>query len=241
MRKIKNPTASFLRTFTKPPSNLKNIPIFINNFNRVDTLKKLIYSLEKRGFRNIHILDNKSTYPPLLEYYKTTPYTVFRLKKNYGSKAFWKSGLWWKYITSYFVYTDSDVVIKEECPDNFMHYFLDFLKKHPKVHKIGFSLCIDDLPDHYKHKQAVIDWEKKYYQNSFKENVYIAPIDTTFALYRPFSKAGKTGSDTLMLRTDSPYQAKHLPWYIDSDNLCEEEQFYVDTIAKEKTHWSQQH
>ena len=55
----------------------KDIPIVINNYNRITTLLQLINGLESRGYRNIYIIDNKSTYPPLLEYYKNCPYTVY--------------------------------------------------------------------------------------------------------------------------------------------------------------------
>jgi len=111
MKKFKNITANLLRfLFGKVPKDFKNIPIFINNYNRLTTTTLLINSLQKRGYNNIHILDNKSTYPPLLEFYKTTNCKVHFLKKNYGSKAYWKSNLWLSYLNSHFVYTDSDVV-----------------------------------------------------------------------------------------------------------------------------------
>ena len=237
MKKLKNKVASILRIFSKEPTNFKAIPVFINNYNRLTTLTKLIDALVKRGYTNLHILDNQSTYKPLLEFYKNTPYKVHFLKKNYGEKAFWKSGLWLKYIGRYYVYTDSDVVPVEECPEDFLKYFYSLLIKYPDVHKIGFSLKIDDLPETFKNKKEVIAWEKIFYENSIQKNVFIAPIDTTFALYRPFSKRGSRDGKTPMLRTGFPYQAKHLPWYINSNRLNEEEKFYIDSL-KTETHWS---
>ena len=62
----------------------KDTPIVINNFNRIDTLLILIKGLETRGYNNIYIIDNDSTYPPLLEYYKKCPYPVYMLNKNIG-------------------------------------------------------------------------------------------------------------------------------------------------------------
>ena len=63
----------YLIELISPPEivDYKEIPIIINNFNRLDTLQKLIASLEIRGYRNIYIIDNLSTYPPLLDYYKS--------------------------------------------------------------------------------------------------------------------------------------------------------------------------
>ncbi|MGI9560360.1 MAG: glycosyltransferase family 2 protein [Flavobacteriaceae bacterium] len=237
MKNFKNLIAYYLRFFAQDLKNPKKIPIFINNFNRLTTLVKLINALETRGYTNIIILDNKSTYPPLLEYYKSTKHKVHRYRKNYGYKSFWKSGLWLKYTFNYFVYTDPDVVPIEQCPENFISYFYHLLKKYPKVHKVGFSLKIDDLPDHYTNKNSVIKWEKTFYDNVLEPNVYQAPIDTTFALYRPFSKSGKRDGSTPMIRTGYPHQCAHLPWYINDNNLDEEEMYYVNNL-KTETYWS---
>ncbi len=218
--------------FGRRPKDFKKIPIIINNYNRLSTLKVLITDLEKRGYTNIHIIDNLSTYEPLLNFYKTTPYKVYKLKKNIGFKALWKSGLWYRFMNKCYVYTDSDISIVEECPDNFLEYFYSYLKKYPLAHKIGPSLKIDDLPDHYKLKNKVINWEKQFYEKTQEENIYIAPIDTTFALYRPFSRRGKRDGSDLMFRTGFPYQSRHLPWYVNSQNLSEEEQYYISSTTK---------
>lgn len=238
MRKFRNLFAKLFRFLLgRKPKDIKRIPIFINNYNRYTTTTMLIDALTKRGYTNIHIMDNQSTYPPLLEYYKTCPHQVHHLKKNYGSRAFWKSGLWLKFMFSNFVVTDSDVVPIEECPDDFLAYFYSILQKYPEVHKVGFSLKLDDLPDAYKFKQKVIDWESKYYETEKDDNLFIAPIDTTFALYRPFSKRGKRNGETEILRTGVPHQARHLPWYVDTNNPDEEEIYYVESLQT-SSHWS---
>ena len=71
----------------------RQIPIIINSFNRLTTLKQLISSLEQRGLTNIYILDNNSTYPPLLEWLKKSPYEVIHLPGNLGFKALWRPSL----------------------------------------------------------------------------------------------------------------------------------------------------
>lgn len=234
---IKTYIRLFLETlFGRKPKNFKRIPIIINNYNRLTCLKNLINSLEQRGYSNIQIIDNKSSYPPLLEFYKQTSYKVYQLNKNLGFKALWKSKLWYRFLFNYYVYTDADIDLVEECPDNFLEYFYSFLKKYPMAHKIGFSLKIDDLPDHYALKQKVIDWERQFYNKTQEENIFIAPIDTTFALYRPFSRRGRRDGSDLMFRTGYPYQSRHMPWYVDSDNLPEEERFYVESTTQ--SHWA---
>lgn len=226
---------------TVSPSKIqtgKDIPIIINNFNRLTSLQQLLDALTIRGYTNIYILDNASTYPPLLDYYDTCPFPVFRLSENLGFKALWKSPLRKRFCRDYYIYTDSDVVPVKECPNDFIDYFLRELKRHPLARKIGFSLRIDNLPDCYAHKDKVIQLESRYYANFTADKLYRAPIDTTFALYRP--RVGLSRSRFVeAYRTPYPYQAEHLPWYNDSSNLSAEEQYYI-SHCKHVTEWTSQ-
>lgn len=222
--------------FPSKITDSKRIPIIINNRNRITYLLQLIDSLEKKGYTNIHIIDNNSSYPPLLDYYKRCPYHVYRLERNVGYLALWKTDIYKKFIKDYYVYTDSDVVPINDCPDDFMEFFLATLKKFRSAEKVGFSLMIDDLPDTYLKKEKVIEWEKRYYEKKKNHLLYIAPIDTTFALYRPFIKKEVIHSH-LTFRTAFPYSARHLPWYVDSSNLGEEEKYYIEN-ASTSTHWT---
>jgi hypothetical protein len=216
--------------------DFKDIPIIINNRNRLTFLKMLIESLQRRGYHNIYILDNASTYLPLLEYYKTTSCKVVLLGKNMGFDALEQIPLFDKIKKNYFVYTDSDVVPVEECPVDFLDFFLNTLKKYPEIQKVGFSLKIDDLPDSFSQKQDVINWESQFFQQKISDGLFLAPIDTTFALHRPYARLSTKGRFK-NIRTEAPYTAYHMPWYNDSKNLSEEEKFYIDHVEI-GTHWS---
>lgn len=213
-----------------------DIPVIINNRNRLTFLKKLIESLEDKGYRNIFIIDNDSDYQPLLDYYENCAYEVFRLDQNVGYLALWKTNLYKRFIKDYYVYTDSDVVPTENCPIDFLHQFFQVMESDKGLMKIGLSLNIDDLPNSFSMKQQVIDWECQYWQNESDDNkFYIANVDTTFALYRPFMKGG--ASRLKMYRSKNPFSAYHMPWYNDSENLSDEEKFYIRS-AKTSTHWT---
>lgn len=232
-----NPRIVFLLGFLfgKRIKDYKMIPIIINNRNRIEFLSKLINSLEIRGYKNIYIIDNNSNYPPLLKFYEGCPYHIFRLKKNVGHLSLWKTGIFLKFIRSYYVYTDPDVVPIEECPDNFIEVFHNQLKKYKLARKVGFSLKIDDLPDCYDAKVKVLELEKNYWKNEVVEGFIEANIDTTFALYRPFAIGG--ASHCLAFRSVYPYTAKHMPWYNDSKNLSNEEIYYINNASNCST-WS---
>ena len=214
------------------------IPIFINNFNRLGSLKKLIEALESRGYYRINIIDNNSNYPPLLEFYKSCKYNVISLERNLGMNAFWLSGIYEKYKHDFFVYSDSDIVPIDECPSDFLLFFLQTLKKYPLARKVGFSLKIDDLPDHYSHKDEVLYYETHFSQDYCRDGIlYWAPIDTTFALYRPRTRRKHANGCIEMYRTGFPYMARHLPWYINSDDPDEETRYYLEHLQN-KTSWS---
>lgn len=222
--------------FPSKIKDYKQIPIIINNCNRLNFLLQLINSLETKGYYNIFIIDNKSTYPPLLEYYKRCSYPIFKLNKNVGHLALWKTNIYKKFIRDYYVYTDPDVVPISECPDDFLSFFMESLKKYKFAQKVGFSLKIDDLPDCFIRKHEVIKWESTYFEKKIEEKLYLAQVDTTFALYRPWAYNGANCCHQTF-RTVYPYSARHMPWYIDSSNLSEEEQYYMDH-AVTSTHWT---
>lgn len=216
----------------------KSIPIIINNYNRLECLTKLIASLEARGYRNIYIIDNNSTYPPLLEYYKNCEYTIFRLQQNVGYMAIWQTDIYDRFKKSYYVYTDSDVLLDPQCPEDFMEHFISILEKYKFAQKVGFGIRIDDLPDYYKNKESVIAHESKFWMHPVEDSLYSASIDTTFALYRPFC-GGPANDFQKTFRTGFPYVIRHLPWYVDSAHMSDEEQYYVDHL-RQSTHWSKQ-
>jgi len=215
--------------------NFYEVPIIINNRNRLDFLKKMIGWLRDVGYKNIVILDNMSNYEPLLEYYQTAPVKVIALKENLGHLAFWKSGVYRQFYKDYYVYTDPDLVPVEECPKDFMNYFFELLNKYNDVEKVGFGLKIDDLPDHYDRKKEVIEWEKKFWTTQREPGVYDAALDTTFALYRPYTNGAIWVQNAL--RTGRPYLMRHLPWYENTSALSAESLFYKENMKKGASHW----
>jgi len=244
IRNLFNYLIILLRGFISsiPISDYKQIPIIINNRNRYTYLIMLLEYLKRNGYNNIIILDNDSTYPPLLDYYKNCEHRIVYLNRNLGHLALNKCGLYNEIRKSYFVYTDPDILPIEDCPEDFLKHFIEIMKKNTFVYKVGFSLKIDDLPVCNKLKENILQWENQFWENMAPDNTYKAKIDTTFALYRPFTKVGfltkgvfKFGSGHR--RTDYPYQARHLPWYEDSGTLSDETLYYIQN-AETKTAWT---
>lgn len=204
-----------------------SIPIIINNRDRLTTTRRLAERLKELRYENITILDNASTYAPLLQWYKECPFNVRMLNENVGQLAGYNRGEIGKYPSgSWVVYTDSDIELSEDTPHNFISYMA---LKAEQYHfsKIGLALKIDDLPD-AEYPNWVKGWESKYWEQKIEPDLYIAHVDTTFCLVKaglPFSYSA--------LRLGGRYTAKHIPWYLDYSNLSEEEQYVVDHSSTE--------
>src|ERR1700733_5983354 len=99
----------------------QDIPVFIVNRNRFEAMRRLIVWLRGSGVRNIVILANQSTYPPLLEYYASlataslAEAVVLRIPGNHGPHVFWQQGTHRDLGTPY-IMTDSDLVPADFCP-----------------------------------------------------------------------------------------------------------------------------
>lgn len=203
------------------------IPVIINNRNRLTHLKSLINWLQKINCRII-VLDNDSTYEPLIEYYSniSNDVEICFLRQNLGHQALYNWKLHQKFNEKFFIYTDSDVVPTDLCPLNVLHYLVENKSKYSNYHKIGLSLKTDDIPDQYQHKKLVLKWENDFKKKDLND-FYICPVDTTFAIYETKSLVSEKHILSPCLRTKIPYEARHMPWYNDTNKLNDEEMYYI--------------
>jgi hypothetical protein len=220
-----------VRTF---PS-FRDVPILIVCRDRLTELSQLVTWLETAGYRRIVLVDNASTYEPLLRYLDETSHVTIRLTENLGHRVVWEGEVLEKLgHDDIYVVTDCDVVPDDQCPPNAVEHFAGLLLRYGDVDKVGFGLRIDDLPDRYSFKREVQVWESQFWEDEIEEGVYRADIDTTFALYRPRT----THSIHRAMRTGPPFVARHLPWYADSSNLSQEELFYREHMSETVGNWN---
>ena len=225
------------------------VPVYINNRDRVSTVKVTVDWLLSAGTQRIVILDNDSTYPPLLEYYKTLPFgvSVHYYGANLGPGAFWDIKKFHLRQDMPYVFTDSDMVPDEGCPKDLIHRLNMLLNEHPESGKVGPGLKIADIPDLYSMNGCDRNEQVQYWKSRYSPEAFFAAIDTTFALYPAYSN-GRV--DTLLpdgtyiqfshdnlsnLRMDNPYVWKHAPWYA-VPPLSEEELYYRTHCNKEWSH-----
>lgn len=214
---------------------LENVPVFINVRDRLSCLKQLLNWLDRAGHRNITLIDNASTYPPLLRFLDQTHYRTIRLRRNLGNTALWRVKELRSIIAKqWFVYTDPDVVPADSCPLNVVAHLHRLLQQFPFYLKAGLGLRLDDIPDCYHLKRQVINWEQQLIGKEISRDVLEADVDTTFALYRP----GTPFITGPSIRLQGKYSARHLPWYTDSSRPDNEEHYYRSHASPGVTTWN---
>lgn len=193
-----------------------NIPVYVNCRDRVRDLRRLVCWLENAG-HDIILLDNASTFEPLVEYLRATPHDVVCLGRNLGARAIWEANL---APAGWYVYTDPDCLPTAACPHDAVEHLRDLLERFPMFPKAGLGLYLDDVPA----SMPSLNWERSLVTEGQRllDGVYSSLIDTSFALYRPGATFGYTA-----IRTGGQYRCRHMGWYIDRDNLDDEDAYYL--------------
>lgn len=195
----------------------RQIPIYITVRDRVSDLTRLVTWLEQAGSQRIVLLDNASTYEPCTEYLRHTPHIVERLP-NYGSRSIWRANL--VPLDQYFVLTDPDVVPINACPNDLVERLYYLLTRRDYT-KAGAGLYLDDVPTtlpSYQWEQELVADRRRIWPGA-----YDSLVDTTFALYRPNSDFCYEA-----IRSGYPYQLRHSSWYTQSDELSDEDRYYLE-------------
>ena len=214
----------------------RDTPCFVNNFNRLDIgFRDLLTWLKRAGMTDITVIDNGSTYCPLLDFYELSEMFNVKLIRapNLGHEAIWKLGLHNTPNGERFVYTDADCVPDPDCPLDLVRKMHEVADRYAPA-KVGPAIRIDDIPSHFAQRDHMRFCESDYWARRYPEgDCWNAALDTTFALYDsgwgrwPQAETGGVQH----VRLDFPYVVRHIPWYLPSDNLPAEEKFYRAHVA----------
>jgi len=205
---------------------------FIISYNRLTPLKAMCEFLAQTGCEPI-IIDNASTYPPLLDWLLDCPYEVHMRETNGGHQVLWNEMS--HLITDrHYIVSDHDLDLSE-IPHDYIEHLKQGLEMFPKVIKAGFSLKLLDLPLN-AYTREVISWERKFWETELKNGFYLSDIDTTFAMYDKTRNFGKLPNNRFFSAVRSKdYVARHIPWYLTKETMTEEESYY---LANTHTYWA---
>jgi hypothetical protein len=212
------------------------IPVFICNRDRLTWPRQLAADLTREARCEVIIVDNASTYPPLLEWYETCPHEVVRLKENRGPQGDWGGEIDRRLTSDYFIITDPDLDISQ-IPADWLSVLMDGLR-FDGIDKVGLSLRTDDVPEG-PDRDEIVAWESGFQRWPINERYYWARIDTTLALYdrRRWVPTRPRFRDRA-LRTAAPYAARHLPWYPMDAAMQKEEDYQLLHCDPRISHWS---
>lgn len=198
-----------LRPFVKP-----NIPAFIIAYNQPTFIKGMVSQLEKYT-KDITIIDNKSTFVPLLDYYEQEyPYTLLRQKENYGHMVYTRKEIK-KLAGGLYLLTDPDLLFNPQLPPDFLSTLIA-VSEECNAGKVGFALFIDSddiREDLHLNKTPIKEWESKFWEKpvSFSSDpnleMYWAAIDTTFCLIN------ETKRNWDHIRIAGDFTCMHIPWH----------------------------
>jgi len=200
------------------------IPVYINNWNILTWVRTMAAYLEKIPEAAIFIIDNNSTYQPLLDWYDRCPYDIIRLPENLGSRHGYNVVLKGsehkrRFGSDFFAFTDADLDICG-CPPDILEVLQEGHRRHNI--KTGLSIEINDVPEtSLTYDGVVID--RCYWENKLDDMFYDSAVDTTFALYHKDSFE----YDYKAIRSERPYTARHLPWYFTPDTEMSDEEVFM--------------
>ena len=202
-----------------------NYPIYLTNMNRLTTTKKMVEDLFRlNGNAKINIIDNASTYPPLLQWYNEVKDDVNIIKQhvNLGPWTFFYSGHFSKCPDDFYVYSDADLELNPNMPSNWQEILMDYHKRWKR--KASLVLKIDDIPENDM-KKHIIHHQAVCWNPTEEENVWHGVTDMTFSFD---TKAAGYRYESVRIGGD--FACRHVPWYIDPATISEEEKYYLDSI-----------
>ena len=191
------------------------IPIILNNRNLLTWTSEMVglcKTFEEVG--DIIIVDNDSTYEPLLEWYESKPCEIIKTTNN-GHLSPWIIGLPNKITSSYYVVSDCDLDLSIT-PKDVLLFLKEKLIKYPDYTRIGLSLENWDVPEKSPYHEFLKKWSKINWDlNSVNDGLVVnQQFDTTFGLY-DIKKNYRGNNCTSYL----PYSTKHIPWEFTEEDI----------------------
>ena len=208
------------------------IPVFIIARDRLTYLRQSVASLSTQLDAQIYVVDHGTTNPEMIDWLRhDCPFSVI-WRGNRRVHDFWTDPCNLRDDVRYAV-TDSDIDFTGT-PDDLISSCNLALDAFPHVVKAGPALRLDDLPP-TKLGQRAREWEQQFWSKLLTTNVYEAPIDTTFAVYRPLRELREFALGPAA-RIAGVYAVRHMPWY-ETGPISDELRYYRDHMREGASHW----
>lgn len=222
--------------------NIHDTPLIIPTFNNITYTKNIVDFFYKKNFNNIIILDNASTFEPMVEYLNkiSNEVDVVFQNINYGPRQLHNENLY-SILPQHFIVTDPDLGFNSKFPADFIDILIDLSNSY-SVFKVGSALNLDikspNILDNeyiiHNKKQTIRNIEESYYKDKLNQtdnfNIWRAPIDTTFALYnKNYIKENFFDA----IRLDGIFLVDHYGWFNPPPIPKKELHFYTENIVED--------
>ena len=213
------------------------VPLYIPTFNNPTYTRNFLNQVDGLNFSQIIILDNKSTYQPMIDLLAQidSKYEVIRLEENYGPHYILRNPEYYKTLPDIFSLSDPDVEFPKNISGNFQEEMIKIGIKY-RFGKVGFAI---EVPSENEFLELVVnldgklrnmhEWEQQFWQNVIDKTtsgdpIFQTTLDTQFAIYNKefFNPEERYKA----LRIGGKYTSKHLGFYKESIVPKEESDFY---------------
>ena len=208
------------------------IPVIINNCNLLTWPRAMVERIQRyNDVGEVIIIDNGSTYEPLLEWYETKPCMIKRTA-NVGHQAPWITGTI-KELTKgheYYVVTDPDLDLSTT-PDDTLQYLQEKLVES-ELPKLGLMLDLQAVKPGMIYYDYLYWYERGRRMGSpiINDIMTRVTVDTTLAIYPAACQGYFVGGGSTL----APYHAKHMPWLFTKETLDKDAEFnyYLDNATE---------
>jgi hypothetical protein len=214
------------------------IPVYIPTFNNPTYTSNFISQLESFNLNKITVVDNASTFPPMVKLLNeiSNKYELIRLNKNRGPHLLIRDLNYYEKLPNYFILSDPDIEISRNIPEDFINTLIEVSEEF-KIGKVGLALAIpkeEELIEKFIYmdgeKRSLIEWEEQFWENevgktSQGDSIFLTTLDTTFALYN--KKYFNLEDRYKSLRIGGRYTSKHLGSYAKTIVPQEENEYYL--------------
>ena len=211
-------------------NHMNTIPIIIIHRNETGNLKKMLNAIFQNTRHKfvLFVVDNKSNNAELQELGRIAEKWPIHVIEN--TKNNWLLGFnlalkhkMWPQTDDYIVLSDADIIVPNLHGACWLTYLVDEMNKYACLGKLGASLRYHDITAS-ELVWAVTNREKQFRKNPRIGDHYIAPVDTTLAIYRKslffrskfqmkIGHASRVRPYYFVCRTNETFEAAHLGWY----------------------------
>lgn len=234
LKKTKILSSKLVDQVRKIIPNITDIPVIVVSYNNGVYVHNMCKQLNKLNIKPVVIDNNsndKKTLATLNGLSERGNAFIAYSSYNFGHGVGFIEPVY-KLLPDIFAYTDPDLQLNDNLPKNFLD-ILAMLTDRYSTFKAGFALSLDInkplkktkfhsihyKPIFFEKNLSIREFESKYWKFKLDDDefeIYTAPIDTTFAVYR---KENYTGDFHHAIRVANNFSAIHLPWFDDIDIL----------------------